>query len=81
MRWPGALGDGARRLRRKALVRPMVQFVLLVVLVSTTCFVIHITARALSRRCRYRCRCVADSVALGALRSIAENSSVRHDEI
>jgi hypothetical protein len=59
----------------------MVQFVLLVVLVATVCLVIRITARALSRGCRYRCRCVADSVALGALASIAETSSVRHVEL
>jgi len=59
----------------------VVQFVILVGLLVTVCFVIQTVARVLNKGCRFRCSCVADSVALGALASIAENSSVRHGDL
>lgn len=49
----------------------MVPFVLLVAAAITVWLALRSTFRTLSRDCRYRCTCVADSVALGALTAIA----------
>ncbi|WP_426570827.1 hypothetical protein [Aquihabitans sp. McL0605] len=58
----------------------MVPFVLSVGLLATVGFVLKIVLRVLNRGCRYRCRCVADSVALGALAAIATSPPVRQGD-
>lgn len=59
---------------------PMVLFVFVVGLAAAAWPAFRVLVRYLNQGCRYRCTCVADSVALGALASIAENAPVRHAE-
>jgi hypothetical protein len=54
-------------------------FVLACVLAATTLIVLTVVGRAADQGCRYRCTCVRDSVALGALASITTNVEPGHD--
>lgn len=57
----------------------MVLFVFAAFLAATVLLVVKVVARVVNQGCRYRCTCVDDSAALGALASIVKNPRFGHD--
>jgi len=51
----------------------MMLFAFAVVLMVAAVLLVKFFAREVNQGCRYRCTCVADTAALGALASIVEN--------
>jgi len=57
----------------------MVLLVIAALAAATLLMVLAVVARVVNQGCRYRCTCVDDSAALGALASIARNAELGHD--
>jgi hypothetical protein len=71
------MGDGYLSAASKAVGPRMVLFVFAALLAATV-LMVGVVARVVNQGCRYRCTCVADSTALGALASIVENTRFGH---
>jgi hypothetical protein len=56
----------------------MVLFAIAVLAVAAMLALSRLVARSMNQECRYRCTCVADSAALGALASIVGNRPSGH---
>lgn len=73
------MGDGSSPATRKRLRGlDMMSSAFAVLVVATVLLLTRSAARAANRGCRYRCTCVADSAALGALGSVVEDPPSGH---
>ena len=57
----------------------MVLFAFIALFVVMVLLLVRSVARVANQDCRYRCTCVADSAALGALAAIVESPPIGHD--